>query len=323
MINRNTNPLVSIVVITYNYERFVGEAIDSALSQTYPNIEVLVVDDGSTDGTTELVKNRFGDVVSYIYRENGGLSAARNTGIERAHGDYLCFLDSDDIILPHFVQGHVEYLEKNNDVDILCANSEYFGQLKGIVRPQIFGKGDRYFTYLDLITENLVAGVHTVMMRKDVFTACGLFDEKISHSEDHEFWLRCARKVIIGYRDIVVARYRIHGKNHSMLTQKMMTSIERFLCDQLSKDLNEQEALAVKAELTYNAIREAWKKGYGSEARRLRRKYKDIEKVVEKPTWHFFFASFFPFNAIMGFRRFLGDVKVLSPLPKIESQNKD
>lgn len=93
------NPLVSIVINNYNYERFLAEAIDSALNQTYSNIEVIVVDDGSTDNSRKIIDS-YGDKVIPVLKENGGQASAFNAGFAASHGDIVCFLDSDDIALP-------------------------------------------------------------------------------------------------------------------------------------------------------------------------------------------------------------------------------
>ncbi|MEY3288675.1 MAG: hypothetical protein RLZZ419_917, partial [Pseudomonadota bacterium] len=109
-------PLVSIIIITYNDRKYVGEAIDSALAQTYSNCEVIVVDDGSADGTGEFISKRYADRVLYQWKENGGMGSARYTGLQMASGKYIQHLDSDDMLLPDKVASQLEYLEAHLEI---------------------------------------------------------------------------------------------------------------------------------------------------------------------------------------------------------------
>ncbi len=93
------NPLISVIIPTYNRANFLGEAIESVLSQTYKNLEVIIIDDGSTDDTRQLIEKYTDKRIIYLYQEHGGTSAARNKGIQEAKGEYIAFLDSDDIWL--------------------------------------------------------------------------------------------------------------------------------------------------------------------------------------------------------------------------------
>ncbi|HEY9596457.1 MAG TPA: glycosyltransferase family A protein, partial [Cyanophyceae cyanobacterium] len=112
----NNNPLVSILINNYNYEPFLKKAIDSALNQTYSSIEVIVVDDGSTDNSREVI-SRYGDKIIPVFKENGGQASAFNAGFAASQGDIICFLDSDDLFLP----------EKVTDVVQACGDREEVG----------------------------------------------------------------------------------------------------------------------------------------------------------------------------------------------------
>ena len=105
------SPLVSIIIPTYNDGKVVCDAVDCSLEQEYSNCEIIVVDDGSTDGTEQLLKNKYGKRIKYVYQENKGLSSARNTGIRSASGNYLQFLDADDLIDPSKIGAQVEQLK--------------------------------------------------------------------------------------------------------------------------------------------------------------------------------------------------------------------
>ena len=103
---------ISVILTTYNGSRFLEEAIMSVLNQTFADYELLVVDDGSTDSDTKAICDRYKDQLTYIFRENGGLAAARNTGIANAKGKYICFLDDDDIWMPQKLQKQVDYFKE-------------------------------------------------------------------------------------------------------------------------------------------------------------------------------------------------------------------
>ncbi|MBD2213610.1 glycosyltransferase [Nostoc linckia FACHB-104] len=117
----NDNPLVSIIIGNYNYERFIKEAIDSALNQKYQNIEVIVVDDGSQDKSREIITS-YGDRVIPVFKENSGLSSCHNAGFAVSRGDIICFLDSDDIFVPHKIAEIVKIFDSSEEVD-WCFNN--------------------------------------------------------------------------------------------------------------------------------------------------------------------------------------------------------
>lgn len=106
-------PLVSIIIPTFNYGRYICRAVDSALSQTYPNIEVIVIDDGSTDETSFILADTYGQRISCLRQENRGAAAARNIGISISRGDYITFLDADDRYMPENIAWKFEFLQQN------------------------------------------------------------------------------------------------------------------------------------------------------------------------------------------------------------------
>ena len=123
------SPLVSVIIPAYNSGRFISEAIESILEQIYPELEVIVVNDGSTDNTEEIIR-KYRNRVRYIYQPNKGLAEARNSGIRAARGKYLQFLDADDLLLPRKIERQVDFLEKFSDFDIVYSDTRYFNDLK-------------------------------------------------------------------------------------------------------------------------------------------------------------------------------------------------
>jgi glycosyltransferase involved in cell wall biosynthesis len=115
------NPKISVVIPSYNRAHYIEKTIDSVLEQKRDDIEIILVDDGSTDNTRELVQNKYGDQVRYVYQENQGIPGARNTGIKNAQGDYIAFLDSDDYWHPNKLEQQMALIAEHPEYGLLAA----------------------------------------------------------------------------------------------------------------------------------------------------------------------------------------------------------
>ena len=185
--------LVSIIIPAYNSRAWLGEAVDSALAQTHPSCEILVIDDGSTDGTDEWLRETYGAQIRYLWKENGGLSSARNHGLRHANGKYTQFLDADDIILPEKVAVHAKYLDSHPDVDIVYCHGMVFSddpvrELRDWPRRSLYRSGQIFAGMLDegyLMT-------HMTMSRRESLERVGGFDEALTSCIDWDYWLRVA-----------------------------------------------------------------------------------------------------------------------------------
>jgi len=187
------NSLVSVIIPTYNDRRWLGAAVDSALAQTYPRCEVLVVDDGSTDGTGEWLASRCGSRVRYFWKENGGLSSARNLGLRYARGEYIQFLDADDLILPRKLATHVQFLEDHPEYQVvychsLCFHDENPEELFDWWARKFYSSGD---VLADMIDQTFML-THAALTRSEWVERVGDFDEELSNCVDGDFWLRLA-----------------------------------------------------------------------------------------------------------------------------------
>jgi glycosyltransferase involved in cell wall biosynthesis len=216
-------PLISIVIPTYNNEKYLPEAIESSLEQSYKNIEIIVVDDGSTDNTRELVK-QYGSKVRYIYQENQGVSGARNTGIKNAAGNYLQFLDADDIILTRKLEIQVDFLENNPDYMVVYSDVRYF---YGFDRTKLTQKDFKFYSgniFKELLQGNFIV-VHASLVRKSCIDNMTLFQSKFDPYEDWDFWLRIS---YAGYKfyyiDKVLTLCRGHSNNQSFNRLRMAKS---------------------------------------------------------------------------------------------------
>ena len=216
----DSRPVVSIVIPCYNQGSFLGEAIDSALRQTFPAIEVIVVDDGSTD-TTAAVAGRYSSV-RYLDRPQLGAAAARTAGLTASRGNFVIFLDADDRLLPHAVTTALEYLHTNPDwafvtghVRIVTAD----GSVAGVPRQEHDGGG-----YLELLRANYIWTPGAVTYRREVFDAVGTFDSAAGGSADYDLNLRIAQRYAFGCHHQVILDYRRHGSNMSADPARMLRS---------------------------------------------------------------------------------------------------
>lgn len=202
---------ISAIIPAFNCERYVAEALESVFHQSYPPEEVIVVDDGSTDGTREAVKP-YQDAIIYVYQKNAGEPAARNTGIRHASGQFIAFLDADDLWLPEKLELQMDYLEKRAEVGLVYSDMKIFDQ-HGIVRESVKEwlkmSPPSGYIFPQLFAETLF-GSGTVVFRKACIEKVGLFDETFFVGSDYEMWLRMARHFQFGYLDKPLLMYRHH-----------------------------------------------------------------------------------------------------------------
>jgi glycosyltransferase involved in cell wall biosynthesis len=202
-------PEVSVVIPTFQHARFVGQAIDSVLAQTYRDYEIIVVDDGSTDDTQAVLAG-YRALITPIYQENRGLSAARNAGIRASSGKYIAFLDADDLWLPEKLERQAPLFEQDASVGLVCSDMSYFDQ-DGDRPGTAFGMKDRPIkrgmVYPQIFLNSFIF-MPTVVVRKSCFDERGLFDETLKACEDLEMWLRITKVHAVDFADAPLAKYR-------------------------------------------------------------------------------------------------------------------
>jgi glycosyltransferase involved in cell wall biosynthesis len=213
-----TLPLVSVVIPCYNSARFLAETINSALQQTYPRIEIIVVDDGSTDETAGIARSY---CVHYIHQTNRGISAARNTGILNCHGKYVLFLDHDDRLLPRAVETGVRLLEERPECALAVGEHRYIradGTTIGYSNKRAVGRDH----YQMLLEHNFIETPCSALHRLSGLAVTGVFDESVQGAEDHELYLRTARQSISVAHEAPVAEYRLHDSSISRDSERML-----------------------------------------------------------------------------------------------------
>jgi glycosyltransferase involved in cell wall biosynthesis len=219
-------PLVSIIMPSFNTVAYIGEAIDSVISQDYPNKEIIIVDDGSTDGTVDVVRG-YGDRVRLLHTQRGGPAVARNAGIAAASGKYIAFNDSDDVWLPGRLRIQVADLEVHPDVgvnyvDIIWWFRDSDGQFRipHLPQPNLDDTGDTVaridpehsgWIYHNLLFDSLMSTI-TVLLRRSLIDEIGPFDESLKRGEDYDMWLRASRVTQVRKLVYPGALYRRHGQ---------------------------------------------------------------------------------------------------------------
>jgi glycosyltransferase involved in cell wall biosynthesis len=219
-------PLVSIIIPCYNYGHFLGEAIESALGQTHSNVEIIVVDDGSSDATPR-VAGRYKDVI-YIDQENLGVSIARNNGLSRSSGDFIVFLDADDRLLPSAVAIGLNSLKNHPESAFGFGRCRFISEI-GSEIPTPLLPNEVNNQYLGLLFAPYIWTTGLVLFRRSTFDTVRGFDPAYKTAQDYELYLRIARNFPIYYHENTIAEYRQHGKNNSRDPILMINSITRIL----------------------------------------------------------------------------------------------
>jgi len=226
-------PPVSVIIPTYNRASWLRGAIDSVLDQTFADFELIVVDDGSTDNTKEIVAD-YGDKIRYFYQPNKGPSAARNTGIGQAKADLICFLDSDDRWIKNKLQTQVEFIRQNPLTKISYTNEIWIRNGKRVNQKKVHQKysGWIYQKCLPLC----IISPSSVMIHRDVFDKVGLFDENLLVCEDYDLWLRISCRYPIFFIDQSLI---IKNGGHKDQLSHRFWGMDRFRVKALEKILQE------------------------------------------------------------------------------------
>lgn len=226
-------PKVSIVIPAYNASNYLAEAIDSALAQTYPNIEIIVVNDGSKDdGATERTALSYGDRIKYYRKENGGSSSALNMGIANMTGEWFSWLSHDDLYYPQKIEKQIEYLNflntSNGEIanNVLFAASELIDKDRKVIKKPKYKQRRKKADYISQITNNAMLICEptkfifhgcSCLIHKSVFAKTGAFDEKLKFLNDVDMWYRIyAEGYKVHYLPMVLVQGRVHDKQVSV-----------------------------------------------------------------------------------------------------------
>ncbi len=235
--------LVSVIIPTYNREEYIGEAIQSVLGQTFTDFEIIIIDDGSTDKTADVVKSLSDDRVRYIYQENRGRSNARNHGLKIAAGRYIAFLDSDDLYLPDKLELQVAYLDTHPEVGMVYT-SAYCINAEGVLLSESYRACVSGWIYNNIaFYVPVTVTLPTVMARREVFDRVGGFDEEMERFEDTDMWRRISKVFPIGAISDFTCKLRTHGGN--ALSEQAPRVIEAAVVHYIEKVFSEDHSIDI------------------------------------------------------------------------------
>jgi glycosyltransferase involved in cell wall biosynthesis len=216
---------VSVVIPSYNYARFISDAIQSVLTQSFRDFETIVIDDGSRDNTAEVVS---AFPVKYFYQENQGLPAARNRGIALTHSEYIIFLDADDILTENALQRSVEILDKHPEVAFSYGQAQVVdetGTTHGLIKSSFLNgssvvEGKEQIKELALYSNRIP--ISTVMVRRSCLDKVGGFHEEMKRFQDHQFFIKLAKRFPVAYIAEPLVKYRVHpGSLHKNVDPRL------------------------------------------------------------------------------------------------------
>jgi glycosyltransferase involved in cell wall biosynthesis len=248
-------PLATVVIVCFNQARYLSEAIESALKQTYPSLEILVVDDGSTDDTATVAQAY--PSIRYVRQSNRGLSAARNTGLRCSRGEYVAFLDADDKLLPNAIQAGSDCFRESPGAAFV------YGAFRNVLSDGSLGPSSdsrpvEKDHYRHLLEGNFIGMHGTVLYQRSALLASGGFDESLQACEDYDLYLRIARDTPVRGHSGLVAEYRQHDANMSRDHAFMLKHVLKVL---------DRERLRLPSPSYRGAVRtgvRVWKEYYGA-----------------------------------------------------------
>ncbi|MDO8572007.1 MAG: glycosyltransferase [bacterium] len=247
--------LVSILIPAYNSEKYIRETLDSAVKQTYENIEIIIIDDGSTDTTGEIVASFDDHRIRYLWKENEGIIRTRNRLLKEAKGEYLAYLDSDDIYLPEKVEEEVLFLDAHQEYALVYCDMLYFFDGK----PDIFYRHTYpYYSgnVFDKLLERMFVTNTAIMFRREVLDRVGYYDETMRQVEDLPYFLKMARAGLqFGYLDKRLVHYRLRKDSNTSFE-----IIDDIAADALSVFEKISEGMTSAERKKYNIVKAITKK---------------------------------------------------------------
>ena len=213
--NDPTEPLVSVIIPNYNYANYIVDSIESVINQSYRNVEIIVVDDGSTDNSVEVIE-KYGKSVTLIQKKNSGVSAARNYGMRVAKGDFICFLDSDDSWDPEKIKLQISKFT-SCEIGVVYSSINLCDEgLNHLEVVKALYKGDIEYLYYKFPTASIVLlGCSSAMIRSELARSVGEFDTLLHTSADWDYFRRLSKRTKVEFVDEPIVNYRRHVSSMS------------------------------------------------------------------------------------------------------------
>ncbi len=241
--------MISVIIPVYNREGFIATAIDSVLSQTLTPFEIIVVDDGSSDATADILRG-YHDKIKVIHQDNAGVSHARNSGIKKAEGKWICLLDSDDIWHPTKLEEQMAYHDSNPSIMISHTGERWIRNNKEI-KQKIIHKKPSGWCFEENIDFCKIAP-STIMIAKTVFEKIGYFDEGLEVCEDYDLWLRVLREYELGLvESILTTKFAGHDnqlscKYHSMDTFRIQALLKHLEKKRVKEEIEKKASILIR-----------------------------------------------------------------------------
>ncbi len=228
-------PLVSIIIPNYNHARYLRDAVQSVLEQSYRNFEIIVVDDGSTDDSRAIAAE-FGEQIRYIWQENQGLSAARNTGIATASGEYIGLLDADDIYKPHFLDTLLSALRKDSQADGIICGYQFVDEHNRLLPQSECRVIPAQELHNVLLRDGNFLVPESILVHRRCYETAGPFDVDLSACEDWDMWLRITANHRIISCNEILTRHRVLAGSMSSDPTRMVDNRLRVLAKHLGPE---------------------------------------------------------------------------------------
>lgn len=299
--------LVSVVIPTYNAEAFLTQTLNSALAQTYKPIEIIVVDDGSTDGTRRILETYRGRI-QIVLQTNKGAGTARNTGIAKSHGKYIAFLDADDQWESTKLSCQVAAMEKDAEAGVCYTDGIYYdGKEVVLVSHAAFRRAYSGWVFDPLFIENFII-TSSVMVRRNCLEIVGCFNPEYLNAQDYDLWIRLAKRYRFIYLDKIFVRYWHHGGSLSKNYDRLYAAdfrISRQLLEEDPEYFRKRPGM-VRARFGSLHFRYAWRLFQDWRLEEARHEFvRSLRyRAMDIRVYGYWMATFLPGVLIEGIRRF-------------------
>ena len=278
------NPKVSIIIPVYNGSKFMKEAIDSALSQTYKNTEIIVVNDGSNDNnlTKEIAKS-YGNKIKYFEKENGGVSTALNLALKKMSGDYFSWLSHDDRYYKNKISEQIKYLENYDDNTILYSDYDLMDENSNIFAKSVKDSFELSQKPIYGLLRGAINGI-TLLIPKKAFEDCGNFKEELRCTQDYELWSRMMKKYKFVHQPEILATTRLH-KNQTGNTSPNVLKENNELWINLIEDVSDNDKIKLEGSIYmyyYEMLKFIETTNFDGVLKFLNKKIKNLENKINK-----------------------------------------
>lgn len=282
-------PKVSVHIPCYNGEKYIAEALQSVLDQTFHDFEIIVVNDGSTDRTEDIIKGFCDERIKYYYQENIGLARTRNRQLELSNGELIAFLDQDDLWFPTKLEKQIPLFEENPNVGLVYSKTIYFNNKSDFCQLSKTKKHHAGYLFRELLKGNFIS-VQSAVIRKSVLDNLnGWFDERFNIVGDADLFLRIAHDYEISYVDEPLAKRRMHKESCSYKQKELRHKERKILINKLkelypsiNKDYSSELTL-MESQIAYDESLTCWINGEKQKTRHHLQPFLKVDKKFLLP----------------------------------------